>query len=382
MSLFTPSLPTARRTTRGIIAALRVCTAALVIALACAVPSTALHAENPYWDQYGMIPVYMKQSNSPQALKFIDIKDGMLVAQLDDGVGEMSMPVSDSMARTLQVELKQRDKAKRQAQMENFAGAVEILRPEIYPLIKFHEIPESFLTMHTAIRDYLDLLISAEAYDEAYDLLGRINLAKVDPKYSNIAVKLMNTYIGLKDFKKVTALAQSMPVEGKHATNIRPVLNATDALRGAGEYEAVIPMYRKMLSAVSPDQKRNVNMWLAYSLVLADRLDEAAPIISATPEPAPGDELFSLYKLLQGSRAYREKKYSVALDTLTRGFVRAQTSYSWVPETLFLIGDCYAFQGDKVAAKNVWTEITILYPSSPWAERAIVALTELPNRQP
>lgn len=305
MSLFTPNFPSF---TRHIRVGSRTRTAALVIALSCAVPAVSLYAENTHWSQYGQQPVYMKQSNSPQALKFIDYKDGMLIAQLEDGVGEMSMPVSESMAKTLQVEIKGQKKAQQMADLENFQGAVKTLRPEIYPLIKFYEIPESFLAMHSAIRNYLNLLISAEEYDEAYDLFTRIDLAKVDPKYSEIAVKLSKIFIGLEDFQKVSKLAQSMPVDDVYAVNIRPVLDAADALRGAGEYDAVIPMYKSILSAVPADLKKNVEMWLAYSLVLADRLDEAAPLIDGMQEPAPGEELFSLYKLLEGSRAYREKK--------------------------------------------------------------------------
>ena len=120
-------------------------------------------------------------------------------------------------------------------------------------------------------------------------------------------------------------------------------------------------------------------MWLAYCLVLADRVDEATPMIEALEEPKPSERLFSLYKLLQGSRAHRGENYGQALDVLTRGFVRAQTSYDWVPEMLYLIGDCYARSEDKLAARNVWTEIAILYPESPWATSAESSLAQLPE---
>jgi len=67
---------------------------------------------------------------------------------------------------------------------------------------------------------------------------------------------------------------------------------------------------------------------------------------------------------------------------LTRGFVRAQTSYVWVPEMLYLIGDCYKQAEDPIAARNVWFEITVLYPDSPWAKRAAESLSELPEPKP
>ena len=105
-------------------------------------------------------------------------------------------------------------------------------------------------------------------------------------------------------------------------------------------------------------------------------------MIDSMEEPEAKDRLFSLYKLLQGSREHRNGNYGDALDVLTRGFVRAQTSYVWVPEMLYLIGDCYARAEDSTAACNVWSEITVLYPESPWSTRAAESLSKLPKPAP
>ena len=99
-------------------------------------------------------------------------------------------------------------------------------------------------------------------------------------------------------------------------------------------------------------------------------------------EPSTEDPLFSLYKLLHGSREHYKENYDRALDVLTRGFVRAQTSYTWLPEMLYLIGDCYAKVEHNTAARNVWTEITVLYPDSIWATNASESLSQLPLMEP
>jgi TolA-binding protein len=49
---------------------------------------------------------------------------------------------------------------------------------------------------------------------------------------------------------------------------------------------------------------------------------------------------------------------------------------------LYLIGDCYVQAEDTIAAKNVWSEITVLYPNSPWATRAAESLSQLPTSDP
>ncbi len=336
---------------------------------------------NSFWIEYGAQPVLIQQNNNgaTQTLKFVAFKDGMLVAELEGGVGEVSLPVSESMVKSLRLENSQMPEINQMIASQNYTGALTLLRPKAYPLIKFHQVPESFTQLHVPIRTLIDTLIKAGEFSEAEDVLSRIDLSKVGIKYSESTIRLMNAYIMGGNIETGAKLANSLPVEGAYAVNIGSIVNAADSLRAAGEYEAVIPLYREIEKVVPEETKDNVRMWLAYCLVLADRVDEASPMIDALEEPDPKDRLFSLYKLLQGSREHRNGNYGNALDVLTRGFVRAQTSFDWVPEMLFLIGDCYARSEDTVAARNVWTEIAILYPDSPWAGRAESSLAELPT---
>jgi tetratricopeptide (TPR) repeat protein len=342
--------------------------------------SAPAQAINPYWIEFGNEPVYIQQNNNGavQTLRFVDFEDGMLVAELEGGVGEISLPLSESMVRTLNLDISIMPEVNQQLSNGNFERALNLLRPKAYPLIKFHQVPETFTQLHLPLRRLIDGLIAAKEFDEASDVLSRIALGKVDLKYSESAIRLMNAYLASGDFEAAAALTKQLPVNGIYAANIRPIVDAADALRAAGKYEAVIPLYREIETVVPENVRKNVQMWLAYSLVLADRVEEASPMIDQLEEPAPGDRLFSLYKLLQGSREHRLGNYGQALDLLTRGFVRAQTSYAWVPEMLYLIGDCYARADDPLAARNVWMEIVILYPDSPWAPRAENSLAELP----
>ena len=343
-------------------------------------------AENAYWTEFGNKPVYVEQNNgrSKQKLKFVDFKDNMLVAEMtiDGNVAEMSLPVSESMVNTLSFNVSEMQQANKLSRDGNDAGAVKVLRPVVYPLVKFSQVPELFTQLHSPIRALIGSLISAGELTEADDLLSRIPLDKVDIKYSQLAIQLMHAYLAEDNFDAAARIARELPKSGEYTSNITQVVNAADALRGAGEYEAVIPLYREIEGSVPEEVRKNVRMWLAYSLVLADRVDEASPMIDSMEEPESKDRLFSLYKLLQGSREHRNGNYGDALDVLTRGFVRAQTSYVWVPEMLYLIGDCYARAEDPTAARNVWSEITVLYPESPWSQRAAESLSKLPKPTP
>ncbi|MGC6605387.1 MAG: tetratricopeptide repeat protein [Lentimonas sp.] len=335
-------------------------------------------AQNQYWTQYGNLPVLMQQNNNgaKQTLKFVAFKDGMLVAELDGGIGEVSLPVTESMAKSLRLAVDTK-KATNMVGTENYTGALQLLRPEVYPLIKFHQVPDLLVQLHGPVRLLIDTLVDASEFDEAVDVVSRLSLDKVGIKYSESVIRLMNALILNERYDDAARVADSLPVSGDYTVNISPIIDAADALRSAGKYDEVIPIYKAIENAVSEDARANIRMWLAYSLVLADRLDEATPILDNLVQPDPKERLFSLYKLLQGSKAYREGRYAESLDLLTRGFVRAQTSYTWVPEMLYLIGDCYLETNDRAAAKNVWAEIVVLYPSSPWATNAQGSLDKL-----
>jgi thioredoxin-like negative regulator of GroEL len=355
----------------------------LLFAATAAQSSATSQEVNSYWIEYGNEPVLIQQNNNgaTQTLKFVSFQDGMLVAELEGGVGEISLPVSESMVRNLRLDNSKMPEIERMISRGNFTPALDRLRPKAYPLIKFHQVPESFTQLHSPIRSLIETLIKVKEYNEAHDLLDRIQLDKVGIKYSQIAIALMGAYLKDGESDKAAKMTEIIPVSGQYSVNIRPIVDAADALRAAGKYEAVIPLYRQIETVVSENVKKNVQMWLAYCLVLADRVDEATPMIEALEEPEPNERLFSLYKLLHGSRAHRGENYGQALDLLTRGFVRAQTSYDWVPEMLYLIGDCYARSEDKLAARNVWTEIAILYPESPWAKSAESSLAQLPESE-
>lgn len=358
------------------------------VVVALSLSFSALNAENAYWTQYGENSVYVEQNNNgrKQTMKFLGYDNGMLVAEIEmknpDGstaVAEVSQPISDAMVQTLSLKLDKLTEVDRQLKANNLQGALTTMRPQVYPLVKFAEVPESFRQLHVPVQKLLNTLIRAQEYDEALDLLRRIPLDKVSVEYSGFALQLLHAYLAQEDYEVATELANALPLSGAYSKNISPAMDVADKLRNAEKYEAVIPLYMSIRDVVPASGKANINMWLAYSLVLANRLSEAVPIIDTLEEPEPQERLFSLYKLLEGSLEYRKENYSDALDTLTRGFVRAQTSYSWVPEMLYLVGDCYNRSGEAEAARNVWTEISILYPDSPWAPRANAALAKLPT---
>ncbi|MFP4166128.1 MAG: tetratricopeptide repeat protein [Opitutales bacterium] len=351
---------------------------ALLVVL-CAGSSTSLAAENPHWEKHADKPVEIvqKRDGSSQTLEFVDFEDGKVMASIGEDEGEISMSVSESMAGRLELDLGIMSEVEDLIEDEEYGEALSMLRPKVYPLIKFIKLPEGFKDLHETIQELLKTLIRADEKDEALDLIERIPLEEIDPEYSAIAIVLVNKLLEDGDSEKAAGLAGDIPVTGKYRRNIQSILDAAHKLRGEEQFDKVIPLYRVIEEASPDSMKPFVRMWLAYSLILDERSDEAQSIFESIEPPDPNQRYFSLYKLLQGTFYYKKEQYRDALDNMTRGFVRAHTASAWVPEMLYFIGDCYRQLNNRNAAKNVWKEATVLYPDSPWAEKAETELADV-----
>ena len=114
----------------------------LIFAVTAVQSSATAQEVNSYWIEYGNEPVLIQQNNNgaTQTLKFVSFEAGMLVAELDGGVGEISLPVSESMVRTLRLDNSKMPEIERMIQSGNLTTALDLLRPKAYPLIKFHQV--------------------------------------------------------------------------------------------------------------------------------------------------------------------------------------------------------------------------------------------------
>lgn len=343
-------------------------------------------AENPYWDKYGRETLRIKQVSTGQSLELnlVHYKGNRLFMEtsVEGNNAEVSLLMNESMISKVKLEIPEMVKANELIFENKPFGAVTLLRPKVYPLIRFHKLPEAFSDLHTPIRTLIRSLIEIDELAEANDILNRIKLDEVDIKYSQLTIQLINAYLKKEDYTTMASIVNRLPVKDDYSVNVDYIIKISNVLRGSGNHLAVIPLYRKAEAHLTGRLQKQVRMWLAYSLIFSGETNEALNIISDLEEPEPNDELFSLYRLLEGSCQHYEKNYPKALDYLTSGFVRTETSYTWVPEMLYLIGDCYANSENIVAARNVWTELTILYSNSIWAENATKSLDKLPAEKP
>jgi len=296
------------------------------------------------------------------------------------------------------------------------------LRPVIYRVMLFLEIPQEFFLIHDACLTYVQALVAMEQFDEAFYVLSRINLSKLDEfgyrEFSEEALNLAGKMIAAdaKSAKSARALLQKVSIRdntGDHAS----YLKLADSLRGQGLYTDAISEYARLAPIVmkSPGSPHReiLRIWPVYCYVkLYEQYSRAAAKdkrylayaskyfntalqtikkIDEKPPPRQSGE-YSLYKLVralirvqyarrseaQGDEFKAADEYRQSVLEVTEGIISARVGLDWLPETLMMAGDAYEKLKLFEAAGNVYKQVEMFYKSTKWESLSKKRLAQLP----
>ena len=128
-----------------------------------------------------------------------------------------------------------------------------LLRPVMYKLLLFLEIPQQYFPIHDACLTYVQSLVAMEQYGEAFYVLSRLKLSKLDEfgyrEFSEASLELAGKMIAAdaKSAKLSRALLQRVTIRdntGDHAA----YLKLADSLRSQGLYNEAISEYAGLVT--------------------------------------------------------------------------------------------------------------------------------------
>jgi tetratricopeptide (TPR) repeat protein len=274
----------------------------------------------------------------------------------------------------------------------------------------FLEIPQEYFPIHDACLTYVQALVAMGEFDEAFYVLSRLKLNKLDEfgyrEFSETALDLAGKMIAAnaKSAKMSRALLQRVSIRdnsGDHAS----YLKLADSLRAQGLYNDAIAEYSRLtpivMKAPNSPYKEVLRIWPIYCYVkLYEQYSKAAAkdkryqayaskyfntalqtlkkIDEAPPARQSGE--YSLYKLVRALiRVQYARRYEAAGDELksaeyyresvlevTEGIISARVGLDWLPESLMMAGDAYEKLELMDAARNVYKQVNIFYKSSKW----------------
>ena len=394
--------------------------------------SATSHGQNKTPDYFrvnqGALPVKVYYGTKPRNMSLlgIDGSKGIIYAKLE-GAGQLQLELrglkKQNISRFEFAWPKDTIQALELLSNEQYdPRLLPALRPVIYRVMLFLEIPQEFFLIHDACLTYVQALVAMEQFDEAFYVLSRINLTKLDEfgyrEFSEEALNLAGKMISAdaKSAKSARALLQKVSIRdntGDHAS----YLKLADSLRAQGLYTDAISEYARLAPIVmkSPGSPHReiLRIWPIYCYVkLYEQYSRAAAKdkryqayaskyfntalqtikkIDEKPPPRQSGE-YSLYKLVralirvqyarryeaQGDEFKAADEYRQSVLEVTEGIISARVGLDWLPETLMMAGDAYEKLKLFEAAGNVYKQVEMFYKSTKWESLSKKRLAQLP----
>ena len=321
--------------------------------------------------------------------------------------------------------------AQRQA-MNNLANEqydsryLAAVRPVIYKLLRYVEIPFDYFPIHDDCLNYVQALLGMDQLNEAFYVLARLNLMKLDEfgyrEFSEASLDLAGKLIAQnpKSAKTARALLQRVQIRddsGDHAS----YLKLANSLREQGLFNEAITEYARLgpivNRSVDSPYKTIIRLWPIYCYIklyetyskYASRdkkyataagkmFNTALQSIKKIDEspPARQSNEYSLYKLIRslirvqyarqfeaaGDKAKSSEYYRQSVLEVTEGIVTARVGLEWLPESLIMAAEAYENLELNDAARNVYKQVMIFYKSTKWEKQSEEKLANLPPPPP
>ena len=393
----------------------------------CVLP--ALLAEDYFRKFAGPIPVKVHYSSGlavkPMELLGIDPQKGIIFAKMQGG-GAIELELRN---------LKQQNIARFEFQWPKNAATylrylaneqydpriLQGLRPDVYKVMLFLEVPFIYLPIHDDCLTYVRALIAMEQFDEAFYLLSRLNLSKLDDfgyrEFSECALELCGKMIGANASaaKSSRALLQRVTIRddsGDHESYLR----LADTLRQQGLYTEAISEYARLTPIVNKTPgsaySKILEIWpiycyiklyemyapaakkdKRYGVAAGKMFNSAVQGLKKLDEDPPDRQSneYSLYKLIRslvriqyarrfedaGDDAKASEYYRQSVLEVTEGIVNARIGLDWLPESLMMAADAYEKLELNEAARNVYNQVVVFFKETKWEKKSQARLAAL-----
>ena len=407
------------------------CTPVRIIALSLfCFPSVGM-AEDYFKKFAGKIPVkvrYLKSAaTKPMNLLGIDSARGIVYAEME-GSGRLELELRQLQRQNIEkFEFSWSRNAKTYlnylANEQYDPRILTALRPEVYKVMLFLDMPFQYLAIHDDCLTYVEGLLGMEQFNEAFYLLSRLNLNKLDEygyrDFSEAALELCGKMIAANpdSAKASQALLKRISIRDNSADHAS-YLRLADSLRSQGLYAEAIAEYTRLTPIVAKDPNSPLNkileIWPVYCYVKLYEIyapaaakdkryaEAAGKMFNSAVQglkkldeepPERNSNEYSLYKLLrslirvQYARQFEARGdefksadfYRQSVLEVTEGIVNARIGLDWLPESLMMAGDAYEKLQLQEAAKNVYNQVRVFFPKTKWEKMSSERLANLPQ---
>lgn len=257
--------------------------------------------------------------------------------------------------------------------------ALPIIRREARPFLDIMELSVLPGNHLPAVYAYMDALQATKNWAEAVEVALKFPLASAPPgalqRVGRLALKLKEA--GQADRLRQLHAHIEAPADYS-LQHLEQLMDLANQWRESGAYTYAYKLYLKVQMREGPLQTR-ARLWVGYCSFYLDDATVSERFLSNLPEVEFETPDYSLRELIQARLRMREEEYDRAMRNAAAGKTYASPTDSWYPELLFLLANLYADFEMEAAAEATHRELSILFPSSQWAQQSLQILENEPQ---
>ena len=321
----------------------------------------------------GEVPVQVSSGGRASASFLLGIQGGELELRPADAANlseRVFIPLDQIQEFELEFEFPEDLQEARMALRtgEPEAEQLDILRPYVWPVVKYLPLPEDRFNIEPLVDEYLGYLIQLDMLDEAYAIVLEIPLSRVLPKYIQHTLDLSEKLVAAGLNSRALALLGIVPLSEEDDTLLQLLMQYAGQLRSDDNLDEALILYDRVRSISGNRFARRAILWTAYCNVRLGRVESARLFLEEAGDLQPRDPEFSLNQLVLARIGLRDEDFHEAMEQVSAGVVFSRIGYEWIPELLYTTGLCYESQGNPQTAKTVYNQLILFFPSNRWTK--------------
>ena len=271
---------------------------------------------------------------------------------------------------------------RRTSSAEGAERVAVVLRPFIYPMIRYLSIPAGKTNIHLLVNNFILGLKrekGPEQIIELKEILEAVDLKHAPPLFTQHALNASLSLLEKGKYEAATQLLLTVPITSDEKYIIEVALKIAEDLELASKNELAIKIYQKLENMGPSSIYELAILYLAYNNLELGH-DEAVELyMDRTAGLRHDHPAYSLRQLILAKIYLEKKNKREAIRNVALSVTLGKLTDKWMPESLYLLGFCYEQFEQVKNATEIYKEIQSFYPGKKFAKLASARGKQLPR---
>lgn len=247
--------------------------------------------------------------------------------------------------------------------------ALEGMRPFVYALNRYQHFRSG--NLFPILNEYLNLLIRLDQTAEALYFIRNTRLQYASAEFMNTVLAFTQKLVQEERQSDAVTILNRIPFSLENLDLLEVVLEFANDLRRRERFVEANFLYARLIGVEGNPFLSQAVLWHVFGDVKLQR-PAAAQVFLNRYYPEPPDSMnqeYSLYLLIRGLINRLQEREQDAIMDITRSVVFAPLDAEWTAELFYLVGGIYEQRSNRTA-RDIYEQIRLFYPNSPFADRA------------